>query len=308
MAILLALFAGLSNAVATILQRIGVEASPASSTSGLMASVLRRPIWFLGLLFMTMSFLLQAFALSFGALSVVQPVQVTEIVFLLAILGLWFRRPLGWMEWLGAVGTAVGLGIFLGVSAPTGGGLRPGITSWGMVLGAATGAIVISLCAASRGSRSWRAAWFGVAGGIAFAVTAAFLKVSSSYVRVAGISHLFVHWQPYCVAIAGLAGLLISQHALQAGPIAASQSALLIVNPVSSILMGVLLFGDRLQTTQGRLAVDVISLCVMFIGLFLLSHSPLIASPGAEEHLSGGRPKLDAAESGDAVAQPVTGT
>jgi drug/metabolite transporter (DMT)-like permease len=307
MAILLALCAGLSNAVATILQRIGVETSPASTTTGLIAAVLRRPVWFMGLFFMTASFLLQAFALSFGALSVVQPVQVTELVFLLAILGLWFRRPLGWMEWLGAVGTAVGLGIFLGISAPTGGGLRPSVTSWGMVLGAACGGIVIALAAASRGSRSWRAAWFGVAGGITFAITAAFLKVSSSYVRVGGISHLFFHWQPYCVAIAGLAGLVISQHALQAGPIAASQSVLLIVNPVSSILMGVLLFGDRLQTSQGRLAVDVISLCVMFIGLFLLSHSPLIATPGAEEHLSAGRPHLAVADSGDAVAQHVTG-
>jgi drug/metabolite transporter (DMT)-like permease len=298
MAILLALCAGLSNAVATILQRIGVEASPSSSTSGLLASVMRRPIWFIGLLFMTASFLLQAFALSFGALSVVQPVQVTEIVFLLAILGLWFRRPLGWREWLGAVGTAVGLGVFLAVSAPTGGGLRPSVTSWGMVLGAACGGILIALLAAGRGSRSRRAAWYGVAGGIAFAVTAAFLKVSSSYVQANGISHLFIHWQPYSVAIAGLAGLLISQHALQAGPIAASQSALLIVNPVSSILMGVLLFGDHLQTSRGRLAVDVLSLCVMFLGLFVLSHAPLIASPGAEEHLSAGRPRISVADSG----------
>jgi drug/metabolite transporter (DMT)-like permease len=300
MAILLALCAGLSNAVATILQRIGVEASSTSSTTGLIAAVMRRPIWFLGLLFMTASFLLQAFALSFGALSVVQPVQVTEIVFLLAILGLWFRRPLGWREWLGAVGTAVGLGIFLGVSAPRGGGLRPSVTSWGMVLGAACGGIVIALAAASRGSRSRRAAWYGVAGGIAFAVTAAFLKDSSSYVQANGISHLFFHWQPYCVAVAGLVGLLISQHALQAGPIAASQSSLLIVNPVSSILMGVLLFGDRLQTSRGRLAVDVISLCVMFLGLFVLSHAPLIASPGAEEHLSAGRPHVSIADSGAA--------
>jgi hypothetical protein len=62
-----------------------------------------------------------------------------------------------------------------------------------------------------------------------------------------------------------------------------------------------------LRTSQGRLGIDVISLCVMFMGLFLLSHSPLIATPGAEEHLSAGRPRLAAAESGDAVAQPATG-
>ena len=288
MAIVLALFAGLSNALATVLQRLGVESAPSGATSSgsLLASVLRKPVWFVGLLFMTASFLLQALALSLGNLSTVQPVMVTELVFLLVVLGVWFHRPIGWREWVGACGTAVGLGIFLAVSTPTGGGLRPNITSWGMVLGASAFGMVLSAVLAQRGPRSWRAAWYGAAGGVAFALTAALIKVSSDYVASQGLGRLFFHWQPYAVAAAGMLGLVVTQHALQAGPIAASQSALLIVNPRASILMGVLLFGDHLQTTRGRVVVDAMALGVMFVGLIVLSHSPLIAASAEEERLS----------------------
>lgn len=295
-AVFFALCAALSNALATVLQRIGVETAPtdANSSSKLMGSVLTKPVWFVGLLFATASFLLQALALSFGDLSTVQPVMVTEIVFLMAVLGFWFRRPLGWGEWAGACTTAIGLGIFLSVSSPTGGLRRPSITSWGMVLGAASVGMVLSLAMTRFGSRSWRAAWFGAAAGVLFALTAALLKVSSDYVSRQGLGHLFFHWQPYAVAATGLLGLVIVQHALQSGSIAASQSALLIVNPVASILVGTLLFGDRLRTAGGRLFIGGFALFVMFVGLFILAHSPLISSPEHEEQLSGGRgPRLD---------------
>lgn len=284
----------MSNALATVLQRIGVEESAPSgprSSGKLMASVITRRVWIVGLLFATASFLLQALALALGDLSRVQPVMVTEIVFLMAVLGFWFRRPLGWAEWSGAIATAVGLGVFLYVSSPTGGGVRPDLGSWAMVLGAAVGGLVLSLAMTRFRSRSWRAAWFGAAGGICFALTAATLKVSSDYVARQGIGHLFFHWQPYVVAASGLVGLVIVQHSLQAGSIAASQSVLLIVNPVASILIGTQLFGDRLQTAGGREAVDALALTVMFVGLFILAHSPLVSSPDAEEHLSRGRPE-----------------
>lgn len=303
MPIVLALCAGLANALATVLQRLGVEGAPSGAGTGsLLASVLRRPVWFAGLLCMIASFLLQALALAFGNLSTVQPVMVTELVFLLAILGIWFRQSLGWREWIGAWGTAVGLGIFLAASTPRGGGLKPDINAWGMVLGASAVAMVGALLLARRGPRSWRAAWFGVAGGVVFALTAAFIKVSSDYVQSQGFGRLFFHWQPYAVAVAGLLGLVVTQHALQAGPIAASQSALLIVNPMSSILMGVLLFGDHLRTSRGHELVDALALAVMFVGLIVLSHSPLIASSVEDEQLG---PRAAAAAAADRGAREI---
>jgi len=98
--------------------------------------------------------------------------------------------------------------------------------------------------------------------------------------------HLFIHPESYGIAVAGAAGLIISQHALNAGPVAASQSALLIVNPLASIVMGVWLFDDKLRHGGGRTYLECFALAVMFLALFVLSHSPLVAASPHGERLS----------------------
>lgn len=291
MAVVLALLAAAANALATVLQRIGVEEA-GQERGNLMANVLHRPIWFAGLSLTTASFLLQAVALSVGDLSAVQPVMVTEILFLLLILGLWFRQALGWREWFGAVGTATGLGVFLAVSAAGPGHERPGRLDWILLLGATAGAIVISTLAAQRGPRSFRAAAYGVGGGVTFALTAALIKMVA-VIWPRGFVSVATHWQTYGVALTGLLGLVLAQHALEAGPVAASQSALLVVNPISSIVMGVWLFGDHLHAEGPRLAGELLALAVMFTFLLLLASSPLIAAGTGEQQLSAGRPPLD---------------
>jgi len=287
MAIVLALIAAGANALATIMQRIGVEEAVKSdgSSRALMAGVMRRPIWFMGLVLVATSFILQAFALSLGNLSTIQPIMVTEILFLVIILGLWFQKTLAWNDWLSAIGTAVGLGVFLFVSSARGGSQRPAAEDWILLLSASGGAMAIAWSAAHKGTRSWRAACYGVCAAISFALTAAFVKAAAD-LWVRGPEVIFTHFEPYAIAAAGLLGLIVSQHALESGPVAASQSALLIVNPVASIVMGVFLFGDRLRIGHGRFAVEVASLVVMFVSLYVLSHSSLIVSTSSDERLS----------------------
>ena len=149
-----------ANAFATVLQRIGVEeAEPLSRASHhLMAAVIKRPVWFAGLVLTTGSFLLQALALSFGNLSTVQPIMVTEILFLVVILGTWFHHQLHWTDWLAVLGTAVGLGVFLALSYSKEGHSSPTKFDWMLLLFAAVGAIALGVVAAQRGRRSWRAA------------------------------------------------------------------------------------------------------------------------------------------------------
>ncbi|MGB7050480.1 MAG: hypothetical protein WBG41_02825, partial [Acidimicrobiales bacterium] len=104
MAFLLAALAAAVNALTSVLQRIGVETAPASSALrlSLMAHALRRGIWLVGFALMLVVFGLQATALRFGSLTIVQPVLTTELLFLLLILAVWFRYRLHWPEWVGA--------------------------------------------------------------------------------------------------------------------------------------------------------------------------------------------------------------
>ena len=93
MVYVLAVRAALANALTTILQRMGVEAAPIRRHPrlSLMAYALRRRVWLAGFALMIASFLLQSIALHFGRLTTVQPILTPELLFLVAILGIWFR-------------------------------------------------------------------------------------------------------------------------------------------------------------------------------------------------------------------------
>lgn len=288
MAILLAIGAAFSNALTTILQRLGVEAAPpdASMRLKLVVYALRNPVWIAGLVAMIAGFLFQATALSYGQLSTVQPILVTELIFLVAILGFWFHNPVGLREWGGALATCLGLGVFLYVASPGGGNTLPASTSW-MAVGAAC-LVALGACVGLTrfGSRARRAAFFGAASAIAFAFTAALMKTTTDLVSQHGWTRLLLHWQPYAIVLCGLVGMFLAQNAFHAGPITASQSSLVTVDPFASILIGIALFGDRLRTGPAAMLVESFALLLMFVGLYVLCHSPLIAAATEEESLS----------------------
>jgi drug/metabolite transporter (DMT)-like permease len=283
MVYILALAAALSNALTSVFQRMGVEDAPESSTMrwSLIAHAIRRGIWLLGFAFMVCSFLLQAFALHAGRLSVVQPILTMELLFLVFILGTYFGYQISVREWVGASAIAFGLAGFLVFSDPGGGQRTPTNLGWIVVGGCATFAIAATVVATRWGPRWWKAAMFGSAGAIAFAFTAALIKVVGDYAAKDWVT-LFVHWQTYGLIAFGLAGLFLTQNAYHAGPLAASQSTLVLVDPLASILFGIALFGDSLRTSNPWGPLEAFSLLVMFAGAVFLSNSPLITGMKGE--------------------------
>jgi drug/metabolite transporter (DMT)-like permease len=261
-----------------VFQRLGVEDAPADTTLrlSLMKYALRRGIWLLGFALMIVSFIVQAIALHFGRLSQVQPILTTELVFLAAILAFWFGFRMGRREWIGSVGVTAGLAGFLYFAHPEYGALSPPLWRWVVAILACTGAITTAVVLALRGPRWWRAAMFGTAAAISFAFTAACTKIVSDY-AANDWTQLYRHWQTYALAVFGVVAVFLTQNAMHAGPIVASQSTLVLVDPLASILIGVTLFGDNLQTKGAAGPLEALSLLVAFAGAFVLAHSPLIS-------------------------------
>jgi hypothetical protein len=283
MVYVLAVAAALSNALTSVFQRMGVEDAPEETTMrlSLMAHAIRRGVWLLGFGFMICSFLLQSFALHIGRLSVVQPILTMELLFLVAILGTYFRFDISIREWVGAGAIAFGLAGFLYFAAPGGGDEVPTNLGWIVVGGSAVLLICITVVATRWGPRWWQAAMFGSAAAIAYAFTAALIKTASNYAAGDWVS-MFAHWQTYGVAVFGLIGLFLTQNAFHAGPLAASQSTLVLVDPLASIVFGIALYGDTLRTTGPYGPLEAISLLVMFLGAVFLSNSPLITGMKSE--------------------------
>jgi len=286
MVYVLALAASLVNALTSVLQRLGVQNAPADATLrlSLLKHALRRGVWLLGFALMIVSFLLQAIALHVGRLSEVQPILTTELVFLAAILAIWFRFPIGRREWIGAIAVAAGLSGFLYFAAPEYGMSPPPGWRWAVAGGVCVGIIVLAVFLAMRGPRWWRAAMFGTAASVSFAFTAACTKVVSGF-AAADWAQLYKHWQVYALAVFGATAVFLTQNAIHAGPLVASQSSLVLIDPLASICIGIGLFGDDLHTSGASGPLEALSLLVAFGGTVWLARSPLIAAMNEGERL-----------------------
>ena len=287
MASLLAVLASFSNALSAIFQRIGVQSAPSDTTMSLslIAYALKRWIWLVGVALILVGFLLQAVALRFGQLSSVQPIVTTELLFLVLILGVWYRYAVAARDWLGALAAGAGLAGFLLIADPGGGNTVPSLRHWATVLVVVGAVVAGGVALGFVGPRWFRAAMFGTAAGMMFALAAALTKVCTTLVTE-GWGHVFDRWEPYALVAAGLFGFFLSQSAYHAGPITASQATLTIVDPLASVAIGIWLFGDRLRTGGWRLPAEVAAMAVMVVGVLVLSLSPLVA--GARDESGGG--------------------
>jgi drug/metabolite transporter (DMT)-like permease len=284
MVYLLALGASLANALTSILQRMGVQGAPDDLRLRLrlVAYALRHRVWLLGFLLMVVSFVMQAAALHFGRLSQVQPILTTELLFLVFILGTWFRFRIGVREWLGVLAASAGLAGFLIFASPTGGEVVPNTTGWIEVGLSCAAVMAIAIILALRGPRWWRAAMFGAAAAIGFAFTASLTKVVSDYAAHDWTS-VVRHWETLALAGCGLMSVFLAQNAFHAGPITASQGTLVMVDPLASILIGVELFGDQLRTSGAWGPLEALSLLILFLGALSLCRSPLVRGVKGEE-------------------------
>lgn len=218
----------------------------------------------------------QAVALHLGALNVVQPIMVSELVILVFVLWLWYATPLRARDLAAALATALGLGVFLFISSPSLGTKVPSNALWfgvGLVMLVVVAIIVLF---ARRGPGWWRALALGAAASVGFALLSAITK-SMTNVLLSGWGALFSSWQLYAIAVIGLGSFVIMQSAFQVGPFAASQSTLILVNPFVAIAIGHVLYGESLRGGPLYVTLEVLSLAVMVVGALGLATSSLVS-------------------------------
>ncbi|MEV4333168.1 DMT family transporter [Streptomyces sp. NPDC049597] len=284
--VLLALFAALGNAAASVLQRRAAaeEAAPSSAPDrrwSWAVRLARRPVWLWGAALLALSGLCQAAALATGPLSVVQPVMTTELLFTLAIGGIVFRRRPDRRTWWAFLAMATGLAVFLALLEPSGERATvPGVRwLWTAV---AVAAVVVALVAVSpRLPSAPRAAVLGTATALGFACTAALIKDATGRLDE-GVAALFTAWQLYTAFAVGLGSFLLLQVTLRAGTLVASQPALTLGDALLSVVLGSVLFGEHVELGL-RILPEAAALAVLLAGTAQLARSPLLAGDEEKE-------------------------
>lgn len=287
-AILLAIAASLCTAIASICQRKGAMST---ETSGfdvwLLVRLARQPVWLLGIASMILGFGFQVTALRFGPLALVQPILALELLIVFGYLAVTGARRVRVRrrDWVAAAAMSAGIGVFLGLSSPSGGRLHAPGGAWLLAGLVTAGLVALAVCASSGLGTRWnrgrpapqsrRAAILGAATGISWGFVAAIIKEFSSHLGD-GIGALFATWSLYALIVVGAATMVLASHALAAGPLAASQPGFTVLDPLSATLLGVFLFAEHLQTRPVNLILEGLALAVVVTGATLLSHSCLI--------------------------------
>lgn len=278
MVVVLALLSAGANAASTVMQRRAAAAAPPETALhlSLIGYLVHRRVWLAGMAAMVLSFLLQALALRFGPLTVVQPILVAKLplTLLLALALLGGARYATRRDTVAVLALSAGLGLVLGLTNPTDTSRTPSALMWWLVavLGG-LGLLALTAAASRLPVGAARAALLGTASGVAFGYTAVFMKALTDSLQT-DAAHLVTSWPAYAVAVTGIVAVLLQQNALQAGSLAASQPASTIAGPVVSVLIGILVLGEDISGASVW-PLTLVGLVAVVAGVVALAHSPL---------------------------------
>ena len=280
LAVVLALFAGLSYATAAVLQqKVAAQQPPELSLSPrLIVALARRPLWLLGIAIDISAYLFEAGALAAGSIIIVGPLMVSGLLFAIPLASFGTGARVTRSEMVPAVMVAAGLALFVAVGSPEGGSSSASRAGWvlvGVFVAVAAGTCV-AIGRRSNTAPNQRALLFGLGTGVLYSLTAVLTKATVDLFQD-GVLESLGHWQPYALVTVSIAGLVLNQSAFQAGHVAASLPVISVANPVLSSTFGVLLFGERLGASGAlEWTVTVLAMVAMFVGTIRLARSPLV--------------------------------
>lgn len=278
-----AAFAATGNAVANVMQRkAGMEQGPERRFGArLLLDLITSPTWLIGFGGLVASFVLQAVALGLGPLAAVEPIITLEVPLTLLAASSVFHTRLGRLEWTGILLMTFGMIALIATLNP-----QPGSESavshavYVEAGGGTVATIAILVALGQRGTVFMRTASLGAAAGTSFGLTATMIKETVDKGKAAGLIGVLTTWQTYVAVGFGILGLVLVQWALHTGPLLAAQPGFTLMDPLVSILWGVLVFNETTRTGWVLLPATLSAIAVG-VGLLFVARSPLFASTSA---------------------------
>jgi drug/metabolite transporter (DMT)-like permease len=238
---------------------------------GSLARLIVVPVWLLGTLVLGLGYVTQGGALDRGKLVVVQPLLVTTIVWALP-LGRWLTdQNVARRQVLGAGIVVIGLAMFVLVGDPNQG-----------VDNAATKDLLLAMAVVSvvaAGLLIWlrtqtapalRAAVYGVCAGLFFGLSASFAKPVIDDLHVS-VGRAAGDWRTWALLGCGFIAFVIQQLSLATGQLAPAMAAVSVANPAISVVLGILLFQERLTRPGWHVVVALAALLAALGGAVMIT-------------------------------------
>ena len=275
-AVSLTLVAAMLLGVGWVLQQYAAEQAPNSYflRLRLIADLLHRPRWLLGLAVMISGQLLSAWSVGHLDLTLYEPLLATSLIFALALAVPLSHQRLRAAEMIGAVILAGGVAaLSLSRSTGTPSASFGSFSDWP----AAAGIAVVAYCFIHAGHLRCgqaRATLTGIGTGLVMGISDALTRRSVQILDAHSFSGLLTSWPPYCLLAAALIGMWLMQNSFNAAPLHASLPGITAAEPVSGILLGVVVFGDRIDISPGMLALQAAGVAALVVGVVMVARSP----------------------------------
>jgi len=262
-----------------VLQQYAAEQAPQAYflRLRLIADLLCRPRWLIGLGVLISGQLLSAWCVGHLDLTLYEPLLATSLIFALALAVPLSRQRLRPTELAGAVILSCGVAA-LSLSRSPG---TPAV-SFGSFADwpAAAGVAVVAYCfihAGHRRSGDLRATLTGTGAGLVLGISDALTRRTVQILDAHSFIALLTSWPAYCLVGAALIGMWLMQNSFNAAPLHASLPAITAAEPVAGILLGVVVFDDKIRISPGMLAVQAAGIVALVVGVIMVARANVLS-------------------------------
>lgn len=279
MSVTITLVAAMLLGVGFVLQQHAAELAPKALflRFALIADLLRRRRWLVGLAVMIAGQVASAWSVSHIDLSLAEPLLTTSLLFALALAVPLSGQRLRATEVAGAVilsGGVAALSVARSATSPS------ASLAWPAGWLAAAGIAVVAAGFVQAGrlcSGQARATFTGAAAGLVFGISDALTRQTVHNMDVHSFAALLTNWPAYSLIGASLVGLWLMQSAFSAAQLHASLPAISAAEPAAGIVLGVVVFGDSIKTSPSMIAVQIIGVVALVLGVVLVARAPVLS-------------------------------
>jgi drug/metabolite transporter (DMT)-like permease len=245
----------------------------------LLADLVRDRRWLAGLLIMVLGQLLSVWVIGHLVLSAAEPLLAANLLFALLLAWPLSGQRLTKSEVAGAIT------LIAGVAALS---LARSVRSTEIAVGSPANwpfaAIAIAVASYGFAALGWRrtgdlrATFTGASAGLVFGLQDALTRSTVQTLEAHQIAGLVASWSGYVLIVVGIAGLWLMQSAFSAAPLHASLPAITAGEPVAGIAIGIVVFGDRMHTSAGLIAVQAAGFVALITGVILVARGPALTA------------------------------
>jgi len=228
----------------------------------LFMRLLRDRQWWIGSIVSGAGFALQAAALGFGSVLLVQALLVTSLLFALPINARMTHRRVSRWEWTWAALLAAAVAVIVTVGNPTAGHSRASLETWTAVIAVLGPAMVLCVLGARIWSGTVSAVLLALVSGALWGVFAVLTKGVVDRLDD-GLWALLRTPELYVWVLVAIAGTAWQQSSFRAGALTASLPTMTVTEPVVGSVLGIVVLGETLRPGDAGWLTLIVAVAVM---------------------------------------------